>query len=219
MIKAVFQLFSLLLQKGELVKIFAKYLKEDESPTQNKKIEISESRAGEDILQAFNEYMYKKHNCEAFNKSSFIAYKTKTGLTHNFSSLLSINEENGNERLNTLNSYNDIVNDNTTSNKNRSSALKSLSPYQGSRLMPTNKTSMTFQADSLKNPSVYLTGAGSEPHKSRVISRILTKTTIPPVGRSGNKKDDSQPNLSDSKCFTTNKCNIHPSTSFHSSPS
>ena len=181
------------MQKGDLSNIFTKYLKEEENPNNQKKTEVFESKVGEDILHDFNDYLYKKYNCEAFNKSSFIIYKNKNVENNqNFSTLLSINEDaasnNNNERVNTLNSNgtNDMIKENATLNKNRSSynPLKTLSPFQSN--MGPNRSSMNDS--NMKNQNYF----ANDPKNSRNPSKLLTK-----LNKNLSKKEESQKSLSD----------------------
>ena len=198
----------MLVQQGELWKIFTKYLKEEETPQNEKKVEeVAGSNAGEEILQGFNDYLYKKYNCEAFNKSSFIIYKNKNHDQNppNFSTLLSIEENNNTnnnviERLNTAGSNNELIVESIMVNRNSNTGTKTLSPFPQSKMM-ASRTSMNLQVDS-NIKSSYL---NNDPKYSMNPSRMMTKLNIANT-KNLSKKEESQSSVNDTKCFTTNKC-------------
>lgn len=194
-----------MVQQGELWKIFTKYLKEEETPHNEKKVEEGAgSNAGEEILQGFNDYLYKKYNCEAFNKSSFIIYKNKNHDQNppNFSTLLSIDDNNNNavERLNTAGSNNELVVESIMVNRNSSTGKKTLSPFPQNKMM-ASRTSMNLQVDS-NIKSSYL---NNDPKYSMNPSRMATKLNIANT-RNLKKEESQQSGINESKCFTTNKC-------------
>ena len=207
------QLFSLLVQQGELLKIFKKYLKEEETPQNEKKVEeTAGSNAGEEILQGFNDYLYKKYNCEAFNKSSFIIYKNKNNDQNppNFSTLLSIEDNNNNnvvERLNTAGS-NELVIDSIMVN----TGTKALSPFPQSKMM-ASRNSMNLQVDSnIKmnlqvDSNIKSSYLNNDPKYSMNPSRMMTKINIANT-KNLSRKEESKSGINDTKCFTTNKCSL-----------
>ena len=187
----------MLLQKGELVKILHKYIQEETPSNQiEKKTDINESNEGEEILNAFNHYLYKKYNYEALNQSLFIFIKNrKTDQIGNFSSMMSISEEVNPLNTNTLSSMTPIPQDKVlrTSTSNN---FNSLTPYQEREKGLNTKNSLnSLQETNGKN--FYM---NANRKSSKILSKFPSKFDNKPT-----LKTEEQ-NSSISKLFTSNKC-------------
>lgn len=177
---------TLLSQKGELSKFLRKYLKEEGiSSNFSRKLEFNE-----DILNSFNEYLYKKYNYESLNQSLFIPIKS------NKIPEISINFPN------TMNSI-IITEEANTFDKNclqssiKSNHFNNLTPNSAG-IVAKNAASCR---SSMKNSQMPL---GKSAKSQQKIDNLCTSTN-----NFNNNQSVNKTNVSVSRCFTTNKCEFY----------
>lgn len=182
---------TLLSQQGELSKFLRKYLKEtDISSNLPRKPE-----SNEEILNNFNEYLYKKYNYESLNQSLFIPIKT------NKIPEISINFAN---TMNSIIITEDCLDKNSLApNSIKNNNFYNLTPNSAGILVKNNascRSSMKNSTVKKEGSSVFL---GKNTKSQQKIDYLQNSTHNL---NNNNNNVTSHTNVSLSRCFTTNKC-------------